>query len=168
MTTGKTVLCQKDPQKGNAVDNYRPISCLPLMWKLMTGIISESMYVFLEENDVLPVEQKGCRRKSRGTKDQLLINKAIQNDCKRKHKNLAMAWVDYKKAYDMVPHSWIIESLKLAQAGLNIAVGHRSMTDNFCKMTDVIKDLSVKLTERFYANIWKFCNNCCLSKFEIK
>ena len=23
-----------------------------------------------------------------------------------------MAWLDYKKAYDMVPHSWIIESFK--------------------------------------------------------
>ena len=31
MTLGKTVLCQKHPSKGNAVDNYRPISCLPLM-----------------------------------------------------------------------------------------------------------------------------------------
>ena len=24
-----------------------------------------------------------------------------------------MAWIDYKKAYDMVPHSWIIECLGL-------------------------------------------------------
>ena len=24
-TEGRTVLCQKDPQKGNAVDNFRPI-----------------------------------------------------------------------------------------------------------------------------------------------
>ena len=24
-----------------------------------------------------------------------------------------MAWIDYKKAYDMVPHSWIIETLQL-------------------------------------------------------
>ena len=31
MTRGRTVLCQKDHSKGNAVDNYRPISCLPLM-----------------------------------------------------------------------------------------------------------------------------------------
>ena len=30
MTTGKMILCQKDPGKGNAVDNYRPISCLPV------------------------------------------------------------------------------------------------------------------------------------------
>ena len=31
MAFGRTVLCLKDPTKGNAVDNYRPISCLPLM-----------------------------------------------------------------------------------------------------------------------------------------
>ena len=41
-------------------------------------------------------------------------------DFKRKPKNLAMAWVDYKKAYDMVPHSWIIESLKMAQVAGNV------------------------------------------------
>ena len=28
-------------------------------------------------------------------------------------KNLAMAWIDNKKAYDMVLHSWIINSLKM-------------------------------------------------------
>ena len=26
-------------------------------------------------------------------------------------KNLVVAWIDYKKAYDMVPHSWIAECL---------------------------------------------------------
>ena len=31
ITLGKMVICQKDPSKGNAVDNYRPILCLPLM-----------------------------------------------------------------------------------------------------------------------------------------
>ena len=57
-TLGKTVLCQKDPSKGNAVDNYRPILCLPLMWKLMTGTAAESIYNFLDVNDKLPIEQK--------------------------------------------------------------------------------------------------------------
>ena len=69
MTTGKTILCQKDPGKGNAVNNYRPISCLPLMWKLMTGIIANSVYEYLEMYNLLPVEQKGCLRNSQGTKD---------------------------------------------------------------------------------------------------
>ena len=83
MTSGRTVLCQKDHSKGNAVENYRPISWLPLMWKLLTGVIAESMYEYLERNNILPEEQKGCRRKSRGTKDQLLIDKMILQDCKK-------------------------------------------------------------------------------------
>ena len=91
-----------------------------MIWKLITGIISETMYRFLDENENLQVEKKGCRRRSRGTKDQLLIDKLILVDCKRKHKNLAMVWVDYKKAYDMVPHSWIVECLKLTQAAENV------------------------------------------------
>ena len=113
MTTGRTVLCQKDPQKDNVVDNYRPIPCLPLMWKLMTGVITESVYKMLEDRDILPTEQKVCRKKSRGTKGQLLIDKKILTDCKKRKKNLAMVLVDYKKANDMVPHSWIVECLKM-------------------------------------------------------
>ena len=120
LTKGRTVLCQKDSSKGNDVGNFRPISCLPLMWKLMTSIISDNIYKFLDENQMLPDEQKGCRRESRGTKDQLIIDKTILRDCKKRHKNLAMAWVDYKKAYDMVPHSWIIECLKLYNISENI------------------------------------------------
>ena len=77
MTFGKTVLCQKDPAKGSAVDNYRPISCLPLMWKLMTGMFAEKMYSYLERENVLPSEQKGCCKGSRGTKEQLLIDKMV-------------------------------------------------------------------------------------------
>ena len=29
-------------------------------------------------------------------------------DAKKKHKNLFMAWVDFCKAHDLVPHDWII------------------------------------------------------------
>ena len=32
---------------------------------------------------------------------------------KTRRKNLAMAWIDYQKVYGMVPHSWIINSLKM-------------------------------------------------------
>ena len=97
MTYGRTVLCQKDPAKGNSVANFRPITCLPLKWKLLTGIISEDMYRFMENENLLPEEQKGCRRKSRGTKDQLLIDKTILKDCRKRRTNLAMAWIDYKR-----------------------------------------------------------------------
>ena len=60
----------------------------------MKGVIAEAMYKHLE--GILHEEQMGCRRRSRGTKDQLLIDKAILKDCKRRHTNLAMAWIDYR------------------------------------------------------------------------
>ena len=66
-----------------------------IMWKLLTGIISEDMYCFMENENLLPEEQKGCRRKSRGTKDQLLIDKTILKDCRKRRTNLAMAWINY-------------------------------------------------------------------------
>ena len=93
MTAGNTVLCQKDPSKRNVVNNCRPTLCLPLMWKLMTGTIAESIYNFLDLNDKLPVEQRGCREKSRGTKDQLLIDKMILCNCRKRHTNLGIAWI---------------------------------------------------------------------------
>ena len=68
MTTRKTILCQKDPGEGNAVVNYQPSSCFPLMWRLMTGIIANSVYEYLDIYNLLPVEQKECKRSSQGTK----------------------------------------------------------------------------------------------------
>ena len=119
MTVGRTSLFMKDPAKGTRADNYRPIACLPLMWKLLTGILSEKIYCHLDGNNLLPDEQKGCRKRSRGTKDQLLIDKMILRDAKV-GKNLSMAWIDYKKAYDMVPHSWIKEVVDLLGVAGNI------------------------------------------------
>ena len=70
--------------------------------------------------NLLPVEQKGCRRNSRGIRDQFLIDKKVPNDCKKRHTSPGMTWIDYKKAYDMIPHSWILESLGLVQVSENI------------------------------------------------
>ena len=54
----------------------------------MTGVIAEVMYEYPRK--ILPEEQKGCRRRSRRTKDQLLIDKTILKDCQKRHTNLAI------------------------------------------------------------------------------
>lgn len=41
VTYRRTILCLKDHVKGNAVDNFRPISRLPPRWKLLKGVIAE-------------------------------------------------------------------------------------------------------------------------------
>ena len=52
----------------------------------LDGIFAEGIYDHLKDNDLLPDEQKGCRKQSRGTKDQLLIDKAILKETKRKRR----------------------------------------------------------------------------------
>ena len=118
MAHGHTVLCQKDPRKGNTADNYRPITCLPLMQKLLTGVIAEEMYNYLEREKILPEEQKGCKRGSRGTKDALLIDKTVLQDCSKRHTNLSM--LDYRKAYHLVPHSWVNECMEMFRIAENL------------------------------------------------
>ena len=86
----------------------------------MTEILAENMYSHLERENILPSEQKGCRKGSCGTKDQLLIDKTVLRDCKKRHTNLVMAWIDYKKAYDKVPHSWISECLEMFGIANNV------------------------------------------------
>ena len=48
------------------------------------------------------------------------IDRTAIKEIKSRNKNLAMAWIDYKKPYDMVPHLWIIECLDLFGVAENI------------------------------------------------
>ena len=72
------------------------------MWKLLTGIIADQIYVNLDQEKLLPEDQKGCRKGSRGTNDLLYIDRTVIKEIKSKNENLAMTWIDYKKTYQMV------------------------------------------------------------------
>ena len=66
LTRGRPSLLQKDKSKRNVASNYRPITCLPLRWKLLTGVIADHIYAHLDQEKLLPEEQKGYRKGSRG------------------------------------------------------------------------------------------------------
>ena len=55
-----------------------------------------------------------------------MISKAIYVDCRRRNKNFSIAWIDYQKAFDCVPHSWVEKSIAL--------VGVNSKIVRFCKL----------------------------------
>ena len=44
----------------------------------------------------------------------------VMKNGKRRNTNLCMAWVAFKKAYDMVPHSWIVETLRMFGVAENL------------------------------------------------
>ena len=79
---------------------------------MLTGILANKTYNHLQYNNIIPIEQKGGQRNCRGAKDHLLINKTILYTCRQHQRNLHMAWIDYRKAYDMLPHSWILHTLR--------------------------------------------------------
>ena len=107
MTKGKTTLIQKDQSKGTAPNNYKSITSLPIMWKILGAQIRGKIYYSLTSRGLLFEEQKGCCKESRNTAELLYIDQHILNESKIRMKNLATALIDYKKAYDMVPIKWI-------------------------------------------------------------
>ena len=93
--------------------NYRPIACLPTTFKILTSVIIDRLYNHLENESIMTPEQRGGNKDCYGCKDQLMINNAILKNCKAKKKNVSTAWIDYEKAFDSVPHSWILRCLQM-------------------------------------------------------
>jgi hypothetical protein len=83
LTAGVIFLVPKNENTENP-KNYRPVTCQPTMYKLITSVISRRMQKYMDEENLIPKEQKGCYRGSKGCKDQLLISKAILQECKRR------------------------------------------------------------------------------------
>ena len=82
---GVTFLIPKNENTENP-KNYRPVTCLPKMYKLITSVIIRRMRKYMDDETLIPKEQKGCYRGSKGCKDQLLISKAILqvSKCRKK------------------------------------------------------------------------------------
>ena len=70
----------KGPKKGTIPSNYRPITCLPMMWKIFYS---------------------GRTKRMRGTNYSLHKDWHILNEAQTE--NVAMTWIDNKKAYDVIP-----------------------------------------------------------------
>lgn len=74
------------PKKGDLKDpkNYRPITCLPSIYKILSGV--HTKYV-----------------------SNYIVNKQARN----KLRNVSIAWIDYKRNYDSVPHTRLIKVMDM-------------------------------------------------------
>ena len=78
-----------------------------------TNGIREEIYDSVTSHGLFLKEHTGCSQGSRGTGELLYIDQHTLNEGKMRRKNLAMAWFDNKKAYDMLSQNWIINCLKM-------------------------------------------------------
>ncbi|KAG0435477.1 LINE-1 reverse transcriptase like protein [Dictyocoela muelleri] len=88
---------------------FRPISCMSNIYKLITKILTHNLYNILDVNEVISFNQIGARKNTMASKEQLLFNHSINvvNDFK-----LKTIWFDIQKAYDSVPFEYVNEILK--------------------------------------------------------
>ena len=94
-------------------ENYRPITCLPTTLKNLTSIITDRLHNHLERKNIMAIEQRGGKKDCYRCKNKLMINNTILGNCRERKKNLSTVWIDFKKAFHSVQHSWIIKCMTL-------------------------------------------------------
>ena len=100
-------------------NNYGPIACLNIVNKLYTSCVNIFLQNHCEVNEIITSEQAGGKRGVWGCTEQLPIDNSILSEI-RKKRNLPTFWLDYRKAFDSVPHDWIIKALQLAKVAKNL------------------------------------------------
>jgi hypothetical protein len=95
----------------NDVNNYRPISVLPAISKIIEKMINNRLIAYLEKFKIISKSQFGFR-KGLSTEDAVLaLTKEITNQVDNGNKCLAI-FLDLKKAFDTVSHSTLIHKLE--------------------------------------------------------
>ena len=92
-------------KKGSRLDasNYRPISSLPIVSKILERVVYNQVVDYLDRNNLLSENQSGFRKAY--STDNCLINLTDQIKLEMsKGFYVGMALIDLKKAFDTVDH----------------------------------------------------------------
>nr|CAH7741340.1 unnamed protein product [Callosobruchus chinensis] len=108
---GRTVLL---PKTGDLSEpkNYRPITCLNACYKLFTRILYMRILEAVNPVFLAVYEQRGSKKGVAGCRDNLLIDRCVTQDSVQYKRNLSMAWIDYRKAFDTTSHELIVRLLE--------------------------------------------------------
>ena len=113
---GRTVLIPKAGCQGRP-EQYRPIICLNSAYKLLNTVMTEVLYEHIMAYSDLP---QAIHRGHHGCLDALMVDSMVTKEVKVCRRDLSVAWIDYQKAYDRVPHKWISWMLSFMKAPLSI------------------------------------------------
>ena len=99
-------------KKGNSelLENYRPISTLPIFGKIFEKVIYSRLYNFLTSQKILHGNQYGFR-KSHSTSHALNFSISHINSCIREKKHVLGIFIDLSKAFDTIDHKKLLHKL---------------------------------------------------------
>ena len=99
-------------KKGDNLDhnNYRPITLISKIGKLIEKVVHKRLYSFLEKNSLLFKQQYGFRNKLSTNHTLIDITNRIQEACDNGQYARGI-YVDFKKAFDKVNHNILLNKL---------------------------------------------------------
>ena len=93
------------------IDNYRPISLVPVISKIFEKIIKRRMMMHLEMNQLLCKEQHGFRPGASTATNLMAYNRYIQQSLQ--HKSVVHClYLDFSKAFDKVSHYLLLQKMR--------------------------------------------------------
>ena len=130
------------------IDNYRPISTLPVFGKIFEKVIYSRLYSFLTSQNILYEKQFGFR-KSHSTSHAINHSVShIKNELKAKNYVLGI-FIDLSKAFDTIDHQQMIHKLNhYGIRGTTNDLLKSYLTDRF-QYTDCLGEKSEKLKVEF-------------------
>ena len=91
--------------------NYRPVTLLPVLSKVMESIVADDMMHFLEQNNIIAPEQHGFRQR-RSCTSNLLIARNNWTEAADKRIGVDAVYLDFSKAFDRVDHRILASKLQ--------------------------------------------------------
>jgi hypothetical protein len=132
----------------NDPDNYRGITLLSCVGKLFTACLNERLATFLECAGILGEEQAGFRA-GYSTLDHIFVLHSLIDLYISKERRMYCAFVDYKKAFDLVDRSYLWSKL----IGSHINGNFLTVLYNMYKNAKSCVKKGAALSEIFTCNI---------------
>lgn len=118
------------------MNNYRPISVLPVLSKVLERHVHDTLYSYLCDNTLIYPKQSGFwKRHSTETASIEIIDELLFNlDIDRVS---GMILIDYCEAFDMVDHSILLQKLQVYGLDSKSLAWFQSYLDNRCQLVSL-------------------------------
>ena len=94
------------------ISNYRPISLVPTMAKIVERVVQRQLFTYMSHNHLLSSSQHGFRPQHSTETALLSVTNRIFSNMDRGHVSL-LCLLDLSKCFDVIPHSQLLTKLQL-------------------------------------------------------